>query len=139
VVLSGGGHDGATGATAVHQFGGTVLASDELTSEYFSMPQATIERDSVIARIVPLGEIAALLVSNAPHRRESQKSAHEPVARREGLADERERLAGVRDLTADECEKGPTGVRGPRNAASWSVASVTRRGSSGINRPSPES
>jgi two-component system chemotaxis response regulator CheB len=28
VVLSGGGHDGATGATAVHHFGGTVLASE---------------------------------------------------------------------------------------------------------------
>jgi two-component system chemotaxis response regulator CheB len=63
VVLSGGGHDGATGATAVHHFGGTVLASSELTSEYFSMPQATIERDSVIDKIVPLGDIAAVLVS----------------------------------------------------------------------------
>jgi two-component system chemotaxis response regulator CheB len=63
VVLSGGGHDGATGATAVHHFGGTVLASSELTSQHFAMPQATIDRDSVIDKILPLGDIAALMVS----------------------------------------------------------------------------
>jgi two-component system chemotaxis response regulator CheB len=63
VVLSGGGHDGATGATAVHHFGGMVVASNELTSEHFAMPQATIDRDSAIDKIVPLGDIASLLVS----------------------------------------------------------------------------
>jgi two-component system chemotaxis response regulator CheB len=63
VVLSGGGHDGATGATAVHHFGGTVLASSELTSEYFSMPQAAIERASVIDKVLPLTDIATVLVS----------------------------------------------------------------------------
>jgi two-component system chemotaxis response regulator CheB len=118
VVLSGGGHDGATGATAVHQFGGTVLASDELTSQYFSMPQATIERDSVIDKIVPLGEIAALLVSGAPHPGESQKPAHEPnelvplarepervAAEREHVAEEREHLANERERIADERER----------------------------------
>jgi two-component system chemotaxis response regulator CheB len=76
VVLSGGGHDGATGATAVHDFGGTVLASSELTSEYFSMPQATIERGATIDRIVPLGDIAALLVSIAPPPGASQRPRH---------------------------------------------------------------
>ena len=30
VILSGDGNDGATGAVAVHQFGGTVLAADEV-------------------------------------------------------------------------------------------------------------
>jgi two-component system chemotaxis response regulator CheB len=70
VVLSGGGHDGATGATAVHDFGGTVLASSELTSQYFSMPRATIERGSVDG-IVPLAELAALLVSGAATAGES--------------------------------------------------------------------
>jgi two-component system, chemotaxis family, protein-glutamate methylesterase/glutaminase len=71
VVLSGGGHDGATGATAVHHLGGTVLASSELTSEYFSMPQATIERGSVIDQIVALADIAALLetIIATPRRR----------------------------------------------------------------------
>ena len=62
VVLSGNGHDGATGATAVHHFGGTVIASDELTSEVFSMPTATIERDHAIDHILPLEQIPALLV-----------------------------------------------------------------------------
>jgi two-component system chemotaxis response regulator CheB len=64
VVLSGGGHDGATGATAVHDLGGTVLASSELTSVHFSMPQASIERESTVDKIVPLGDIAAVLVSS---------------------------------------------------------------------------
>jgi two-component system chemotaxis response regulator CheB len=68
-VLSGGGHDGATGATAVHDFGGTVLASSERTSQHFSMPQATIDRESTIDKVLPLGDIAALLVSmSAAHR-----------------------------------------------------------------------
>jgi two-component system chemotaxis response regulator CheB len=63
VVLSGGGHDGATGATAVHRFGGTVLATDEATSGTFSMPRATIERDHVIDHVLPLPEIAPMLVA----------------------------------------------------------------------------
>jgi two-component system chemotaxis response regulator CheB len=69
VVLSGGGHDGATGATAIQDFGGTVLASDEASSTNFSMPGATIERGSTIDHIVPLGEIAGLLASIASARR----------------------------------------------------------------------
>lgn len=63
VVLSGGGHDGATGATAVHRFGGTVLASSEASSTNFSMPQATIERDTAIDQVVALQEMPALLAS----------------------------------------------------------------------------
>jgi two-component system, chemotaxis family, protein-glutamate methylesterase/glutaminase len=63
VVLSGGGHDGATGATAVHHFGGTVLASNEASSTHFSMPQATIERDSAIDQIVALDDIGDVLAS----------------------------------------------------------------------------
>jgi len=61
VVLSGAGHDGATGATAVHRFGGTVLASTEASSGNFSMPRATIERDDAIDQIVALDELAAML------------------------------------------------------------------------------
>lgn len=63
VVLSGGGHDGATGATAIHRFGGTVIASSEASSEHFSMPQATIDRYGTIDQVVPLHEIADRLVS----------------------------------------------------------------------------
>ncbi len=62
VVLSGNGHDGATGATAVHHFGGTVIASDEFTSEVFAMPTATIERDHAIDHVLPLEQIPGFLV-----------------------------------------------------------------------------
>jgi two-component system, chemotaxis family, protein-glutamate methylesterase/glutaminase len=62
VVLSGYGNDGATGATAVHRFGGVVVASDEATSTVFAMPYATISRDHVIDYIAPVDEIASLLV-----------------------------------------------------------------------------
>jgi len=68
VALSGAGHDGATGATAVHHFGATVLASDEAASQAFSMPAATIERDGAIDHIVDLDGLAALLthLAHAP-------------------------------------------------------------------------
>jgi two-component system chemotaxis response regulator CheB len=71
VVLSGGGHDGATGATAIHRLGGTVIASSEATSEHFAMPQATIERAHFVDHIVELNEIAGVLlkVINAPEGR----------------------------------------------------------------------
>ena len=61
-VLSGHGHDGATGATAVHRFGGTVLATDEASSTVFSMPSATIERDSATDHIIDLDRLPAFLM-----------------------------------------------------------------------------
>jgi two-component system chemotaxis response regulator CheB len=63
VVLSGHGIDGATGATAVHRFGGVVIASDEASSTEFSMPQATIGRDTIVDHAVALDSIPALLVA----------------------------------------------------------------------------
>ena len=54
VVLSGKGHDGATGATAIHRFGGTVLATDAASSASFAMPAATIARDHATDHIVAL-------------------------------------------------------------------------------------
>jgi two-component system chemotaxis response regulator CheB len=63
VVLSGEGHDGATGATAIHQFGGTVLATDEATSHAFAMPSATIEREHVIDQVVGLDDVAPELIA----------------------------------------------------------------------------
>jgi two-component system chemotaxis response regulator CheB len=42
VVLSGSGIDGAAGSAAVKHAGGTVLAQDEATSQYFGMPGAAI-------------------------------------------------------------------------------------------------
>jgi two-component system chemotaxis response regulator CheB len=61
VVLSGGGNDGATGATVVHRLGGTVIAATVATSAHGQMPQATIDRDDVLDQAVPVTEIAALL------------------------------------------------------------------------------
>ena len=63
VVLSGHGIDGATGATAVHHFGGVVIASDQASSTEFSMPGATIDRDTILDHAVPLDEITALLIT----------------------------------------------------------------------------
>jgi two-component system chemotaxis response regulator CheB len=63
VVLSGAGNDAATGATAVHRFGGTVIASSEATSEHFAMPHATIGRDHVIDHVLALDDVAALLLT----------------------------------------------------------------------------
>jgi two-component system chemotaxis response regulator CheB len=62
-VLSGGGHDGATGASAIHAFGGTVLATDEPSSREFSMPLAAIKRDDAVDAIVPLDDVAARLIA----------------------------------------------------------------------------
>lgn len=68
VVLTGRGNDAATGATAVHHFGGTVIASTVASSTQPSMPQATIDRDHVIDHVVPLDDLADLLIalSTAP-------------------------------------------------------------------------
>lgn len=63
VVLTGAGTDGATGATAVHAFGGVVIAADEASSENFSMPAATIRRDGITDVVLPVGGIAAFLVA----------------------------------------------------------------------------
>jgi two-component system chemotaxis response regulator CheB len=63
VVLSGKGHDGATGATAIHRFGGTVVATDEASSQWFAMPSATIERDHATDYITALDELPALLIA----------------------------------------------------------------------------
>jgi two-component system chemotaxis response regulator CheB len=65
VVLSGEGHDGATGATAVHCLGGTVLATSHASSRAFSMPSATIERDNALDQIVDLDDLGDVLVALA--------------------------------------------------------------------------
>ncbi|HEY3922220.1 MAG TPA: chemotaxis protein CheB [Gaiellaceae bacterium] len=62
VVLSGSGHDGALGATAVKESGGIVLAQDESTSEYFGMPSAAIASGAV-DRVLALDDIAAAVVA----------------------------------------------------------------------------
>jgi two-component system chemotaxis response regulator CheB len=62
VVLSGAGSDGAMGVRAIKKMGGTVIAQDEATSEYFGMPGAAAGTGCVDF-ILPLDEIAPALVT----------------------------------------------------------------------------
>lgn len=57
VILSGRGHDGATGATAVHDFGGRVLTADEASSKEFGMPAATIARGDTVDETLPVEQL----------------------------------------------------------------------------------
>lgn len=63
VVLSGRGNDAATGASVVHRFGGTVIVCTAATSTESAMPQATIDRDDIVDHVLPLDEIAAMLIT----------------------------------------------------------------------------
>ncbi len=63
VVLSGAGHDGATGATAVRHMGGIVVTSDAESSAHFSMPKSTIERDQIAPAVLPLSRLVEELPS----------------------------------------------------------------------------
>lgn len=62
VVLSGGGRDGATGATVIHEFGGTVIAADPEETAHPSMPMETIARDEAVDHVLAPQEIADLLI-----------------------------------------------------------------------------
>lgn len=62
VILTGTGSDGSMGVRAIKKMGGTVVAQDKTTSEFFGMPGAAIETGSVDF-VLPLGEIASALVT----------------------------------------------------------------------------
>lgn len=57
IILTGMGHDGAKGATALVAAGGAVIAQDQATSVVWGMPQAAA-RAGVCSAILPLDEIA---------------------------------------------------------------------------------
>ena len=62
VILTGNGSDGSMGVRAIKKMGGTVIAQDKTTSEFFGMPGAAIETGNVDF-VLPLGEIGAALVT----------------------------------------------------------------------------
>ena len=62
VVLTGTGSDGSMGVQAIRKMGGTVIAQDQQTSEFFGMPGAAIQTGSVDF-VLPLNEIPQALVT----------------------------------------------------------------------------
>ncbi len=62
VVLTGTGGDGAMGVQAIKKMGGTVIAQDEKSSEFFGMPGAAIHTGNVDF-ILPLNEIPSALIT----------------------------------------------------------------------------
>jgi len=62
VVLTGTGSDGSMGVQAIHKMGGTVIAQDEESSEFFGMPGAAINTHCVDL-ILPLEEIPHTLIN----------------------------------------------------------------------------
>jgi len=61
VVLTGSGHDGAGGVQAIKKMGGTVIAQDAESSDFFGMPSSAIEAGSV-DYVLPLTEISRALI-----------------------------------------------------------------------------
>lgn len=62
VILSGTGSDGAMGIQAIHQLGGKVIAQDEITAEFFALPQAAIATGKVDF-VLSIDAIASTLVN----------------------------------------------------------------------------
>jgi two-component system, chemotaxis family, protein-glutamate methylesterase/glutaminase len=64
IVLTGTGFDGGDGAGAMQRAGGSVIAQDQTTSTFFSMPHAAILA-TTFATVLPIRQIAPALVALA--------------------------------------------------------------------------
>jgi two-component system chemotaxis response regulator CheB len=73
LVLTGMGHDGLHGATAIQEAGGQVLVQDEATSVVWGMPGA-VASAGLAQRILPLDEIAPELDRRLQHGRPSRNA-----------------------------------------------------------------
>jgi two-component system chemotaxis response regulator CheB len=62
VVLTGTGSDGAMGVEAIKKMGGTVIAQDQQSSEFYGMPGAAIHTGSVDF-VLPLEEIPSAIIT----------------------------------------------------------------------------
>lgn len=62
VVLTGLGSDAAIGVTQIKKHGGTTIAQDKMTADFFSMPKAAIETGKVDF-VLPLSAIASTLIN----------------------------------------------------------------------------
>jgi two-component system chemotaxis response regulator CheB len=62
VVLTGTGNDGSMGVKAIKKMGGTVIAQDEKSAEFFGMPEAAIQSGAVDF-VLPLAEIPNALIN----------------------------------------------------------------------------
>ena len=61
VLLTGMGHDGVKGMTAIKEAGGSTIAEDESTCVVFGMPKAAIDA-GVVDEVVPLPKIAETIM-----------------------------------------------------------------------------
>jgi two-component system chemotaxis response regulator CheB len=74
VVLTGTGSDGTAGVRAIKKMGGTVIAQDEATSEFFGMPGGAI-RTGDVDFVLPLDEIPPALVALVTSRETERPGA----------------------------------------------------------------
>lgn len=79
VVLTGMGHDGAVGVTAVKRTGGVVVVQDQATSQEFGMPGAAIAAGGVDA-VLALDEMSRSLLAVLQPRVPVQDRAHQLAA-----------------------------------------------------------
>jgi two-component system, chemotaxis family, protein-glutamate methylesterase/glutaminase len=61
VILTGTGRDGAAGARAIKEAGGTVFVQDEESSDHFGMPAAAIAA-APVDRVLPLDQISSAIL-----------------------------------------------------------------------------